>query len=57
MLEKLTQEQFNHIIDVLILYNKLTPDDVYLNESSIKAAVSESSKPSFAVMIISVVPE
>ena len=38
MLEKLTQEQFNHIIDVLILYNKLTPDDVYLNESSIKKA-------------------
>lgn len=33
-----TQEQFEHILNVLILYNQLTPKEtiVYLNEKSIK---------------------
>lgn len=40
MLNKLTQEQFEHILNVLILYNQLTPKDteVYLNEKSINKA-------------------
>jgi len=38
MLNKFTQEQFEHILNVLILYNQLTPKEtiVYLNEKSIK---------------------
>jgi hypothetical protein len=38
MLNKFTQEQFEHILNVLILYNQLTPKKtiVYLNEKSIK---------------------
>ena len=40
MLNKFTQEEFEHILDVLVLYNQLTPDktEVYLNEKSIKNA-------------------
>ena len=39
MLERLSQAQFEHIIDVLILYKQLQPKrDVYLNERSIKEA-------------------
>ena len=40
MIEKLTQEQFENILNVLILYNQLTPKEteVYLNEKSIKEA-------------------
>jgi len=34
-----TDEQFNHIIEVLIQYKKCCPkEDVYLNEKSIKQA-------------------
>ena len=35
MLNKFTQEQFEHILNVLILYNQLTPKEtiVYLNGS------------------------
>ena len=37
-----TQEQFEHILNVLILYNQLTPKstEVYLNEKSIKEALN-----------------
>ena len=37
---KLTQEQFEHILNVLILYNHLTPKEteVFLNEKSINQA-------------------
>ena len=40
MLNKLTQEQFEHILNVLILYNHLTPKttEVFLNEKSINKA-------------------
>ena len=40
MLNKFSQEQFEHILNVLILYNQLTPKttEVYLNEKSIKEA-------------------
>ena len=40
MLNKFTQEQFENILNVLILYNQLTPKEkeVYLNEKSIKEA-------------------
>lgn len=39
MLEKITQEQFEHIINLLILYKQLNPKlDVKLNENSIKEA-------------------
>jgi len=39
MLENLTQEQFEHIINCLIIYKQLNPtNEVYLNESSIKKA-------------------
>lgn len=35
-----TDTQFNHILDVLILYKKCCPDiDVYLSEASIRSAV------------------
>ena len=34
-----TDQQFNHILDVLIQYKKCVPEkDVYLNETSIKEA-------------------
>jgi len=34
-----TDQQFNHILDVLIQYKKCVPDkDVYINETSIKEA-------------------
>ena len=41
MLNKFTQEQFEHILNVLILYNQLTPKEtiVYLNEKSIKDSI------------------
>ena len=41
MLNKLSQKQFEHILDVLILYNQLTPDttEVYLTEKSIKESL------------------
>tara|TARA_B100001248_G_C27275991_1_gene405366 strand:- start:638 stop:817 length:180 start_codon:yes stop_codon:yes gene_type:complete len=40
MLNRLTQDQFEHILNALILYNQLTPPTtkVYLNEKSIKEA-------------------
>ena len=40
MLENISQEQFEHIINLLILYKQLNPNkDVYLSESSIKNAI------------------
>ncbi len=37
---KLNQEQFEHIINILILYKQMNPKkDVYLNENSIKEAI------------------
>ena len=40
MLNRLTQDQFEHILNALILYNQLTPPttNVYLSEKSIKEA-------------------
>ena len=39
MFEKLTQEQFNHIIDVLILFKQTNPKKkVTLSEKSVKEA-------------------
>ena len=40
MLNKFTQEQFDHILNILILYNQLTPPttEVFLNEKCIKEA-------------------
>ena len=42
MLNKFSQEQFEHILNMLILYNQLTPKttEVYLNEKSIKEALN-----------------
>tara|TARA_B110001469_G_scaffold127596_1_gene149169 strand:- start:4180 stop:4356 length:177 start_codon:yes stop_codon:yes gene_type:complete len=41
MLDRFTQEQFEHIVNLLILYNQLTPKEthVYLNEKNIKDAL------------------
>lgn len=37
----LSDEQFSHILDILILYNQLHPNkDVYLNERYIKEAIN-----------------
>lgn len=37
---KLNQEQFEHILNMLILYKQMNPKkDVYLNEDSIKEAL------------------
>ena len=39
MLENITQEQFEHILDILILYKQTNPKKkVCLNEKSIKEA-------------------
>jgi len=39
MLDKLSQEQFEHILNLLIVYKQSNKDkDVYLNEKSIKEA-------------------
>ena len=40
MFENLTQEQFEHILDMLILYKQTNPKKVvYLNEKSVKDAI------------------
>jgi hypothetical protein len=40
-IDRFTDVQFNHILDVLIYYKKCNPKiDVYLNESSIKEAIN-----------------
>lgn len=40
MLEKIPQEQFEHIIDLLIMYKQMNLNkEVYLNENSIKEAI------------------
>ena len=40
MLEKIPQEQFEHIIDLLIMYKQMNRNkEVYLNENSIKEAI------------------
>jgi len=40
MFENLTQEQFEHILDILILYKQVNPDkNVYLNEKCAKDAI------------------
>lgn len=40
MLEKLSQEHFEHIINLLIMYNSMTPPDkeVYLTEKYVMEA-------------------
>ena len=42
MMNRMTQEQFEHILDLLILYNQLTPKstEVFLNERCIKEAIN-----------------
>ena len=40
MFENLTQEQFEHILDMLILYKQVNPNkNVYLNEKCVKEAL------------------
>ena len=40
MFEKLTQEQFEHILDMLILYKQTNPKKIVcLNEKSVKDAI------------------
>ena len=40
MLNKFTQEQFEHILDILILYKQTNPNkNVYLNEKCAKDAI------------------
>ena len=40
MFENISQEQFEHIIELLILYKQLNPTkDVYLSEYSLKQAI------------------
>ena len=41
MFENLTQEQFEHIIDIIIVYKQANPKkDVYLNEKCLKEALN-----------------
>ena len=41
MLENISQEQFEHIINLLIVYKQFNPNkDVYLSEKSIKDAMT-----------------
>ena len=40
MFENLNQEQFEHILDILILYKQVNPNkNVYLNEKCVKEAL------------------
>ena len=40
MFENLTQEQFEHVLDMLILYKQVNPNkNVYLNEKCVKDAI------------------
>jgi len=51
MLVKLPQENFEHILNILILYKQMNPvKQVYLNESSIKEALQfmENMKSTFS---------
>jgi hypothetical protein len=45
-IDKLNQEQFEHILNILILYNSMTPKttNVFLNEQSIKEAFNFMGK-------------
>jgi hypothetical protein len=44
-MERLTQEQFDRVINLLILYKQIQPQkDVYLNETSFKEATQFFSK-------------
>jgi len=45
MLENLNQKQFEHIIDILIVYKQFNPKkDVYLSENSVKNAINFMQK-------------
>ena len=45
MLENINQKQFEHIIDILIVYKQLNPKkDVYLTENSVKDAITFMQK-------------
>lgn len=45
MLENINQEQFEHIINILIVYKQFNPKkDVYLSENSVKDAISFMQK-------------
>lgn len=45
MLENINQEQFEHIINILIVYKQLNPKkNVYLSENSVKDAISFMQK-------------
>ena len=45
MLENINQEQFEHIIDILIVYKQFNPKkDVYLSENSVKEAINFMQK-------------
>ena len=48
MLNRLTQDQFEHILNALILYNQLTPPttNVYLSEKYTRKRCSESTRNS-----------
>ena len=40
MFESLTQEQFEHVLDILILYKQANPNkNIYLNEKCAKDAI------------------
>lgn len=40
MFENLTQEQFEHILDIMILYKQVNPTkNIYLNEKCVKNAI------------------
>ena len=41
MFENLTQEQFEHILDIMILYKQVNPNkNIYLNEKCAKEAIN-----------------
>lgn len=45
MLENINQEQFEHIIDILIVYKQFNPKkNVYLSENSVKEAINFMQK-------------
>ena len=45
MFDKLSQEQFEYVLNMLILYKQMNTDtDVYLNESFAKKAITFANK-------------
>ena len=58
IVQQYTDQQFSHILDVLIQYKKCVPEkDVYLNETSIKEAFAYFMKTGIFERLVGAIAE